>query len=58
VVALKQPEHSLVRFGDHSYRWIDVKRFPSDHTGDDRAALEALLNSLSRHLPPPRLARV
>lgn len=45
MVVLKEPEHTLVRFDDRSYRWIDVKRFPWDGMGEDRSVLGTLLDS-------------
>lgn len=45
MVILGVPEHTLFRFHDRSYRWIDVKRFPWDGVGDDRSVLEALIGS-------------
>lgn len=45
MVVLNEPEHTLVRFDDRSYRWIDVKRFPWDGVGDERSVLGALLDS-------------
>src|SRR5262245_45070670 len=55
VVVLKEPEHALVGFDDHSYRWIDVKRFAWDGTGEDHAVLDALISSpryLDTYLSP------
>ena len=38
-------EHQLVRFDDHSYRWIDVKRFAWRGEEEDREVLAALIAS-------------
>jgi hypothetical protein len=46
VVVLAKLKHALVRFDDHSYRWIDIKRFPWDGLGEDRAILASLISSL------------
>lgn len=38
-------EHRLIRFDDHSYRWIDLKRFAWDGRGNDPEVLAALIAS-------------
>jgi hypothetical protein len=43
VVALTYADHTLIRFDDHSYRWVDVKRFTWDGCGTDEATLSALI---------------
>ena len=42
-VTLECTGHTLIRFDDGSYRWISVKRFVWDGTGDDPAVLAALI---------------
>jgi hypothetical protein len=37
--------HQLVRFDDHSYCWIDVKRFAWRGEEEDREILAALITS-------------